>query len=126
MAKRAWHRTIHRGRTEYADMVEIARLYFDQEISQQEISERLGIPQATVSRLLQRAKAEGIVRHIISPPPLSRLQVDTLAKLKSKGIQDVRVVPCGVGENASKNVKNLGDVGAEYLWEALSQHAGNQ
>src|SRR5262249_6881467 len=66
------------------------------------------------------------VRHIISPPPLSRLQVDMLAKLKSKGIQDVRVVPCGVGENASKNVKNLGDVGAEYLWEAISQHAGNQ
>jgi DNA-binding transcriptional regulator LsrR (DeoR family) len=126
MPKRAWQRTIHRGRTEYADMVEIARLYFDQEIPQQEISARLHIPQATVSRLLQRAKAEGIVRHIISPPPLSRLQVDTLAKLKSKGMQDVRVVPRGVGDNADKNVKNLADVGAEYLWDVLSQHTGNQ
>ena len=126
MAKRAWHRTIHRGRTEYADMVEIARLYFDHEIPQQEISGRLSIPQATVSRLLQRAKEEGIVRYIISPPPLSRLQVDTLAKLKGKGVQDVRIVPRGVGENADKNVKNLGDVGAEYLWEVLSQHPGDQ
>ncbi|HEV8712273.1 MAG TPA: sugar-binding domain-containing protein [Candidatus Binatia bacterium] len=126
MTKRAWHRTIHRGRTEYADMVEIARLYFDQEIPQQEIAERLHIPQATVSRLLQRAKVEGIVRHIISPPPLSRLQVDTLAKLKGRGVQEVRVVPRGVGDNADKNVKNLGDIGAEYLWEVLSQHPGER
>jgi DNA-binding transcriptional regulator LsrR (DeoR family) len=126
MVKRTWHRTLQRGRAEYADMVEIARLYFDQEIPQQEISERLHIPQATVSRLLQRAKVEGIVRHIISPPTLSRLQVDTVARLKSKGIQDVRIVPRGVGENADKNVKNLADIGAEYLWEVLSQQTGDQ
>ncbi|HKA52269.1 MAG TPA: MarR family transcriptional regulator, partial [Candidatus Binatia bacterium] len=126
MTRRAWHRTVHRGRTEYADMVEIARLYFDQEVPQQEIAARLHIPQATVSRLLQRAKEEGIVRHVISPPPLSRLQLDTLAKLKGRGVQEVRVVPRGVGDNADKNVKNLGDVGAEYLWEVLSRHAGDR
>jgi len=112
---------------EYAQMIEIARLYFDQRLTQKDIAERLGIPQTTISRLLQRASEEGIVKHVISPPLLLGLQADVLKKSRSKGIRDVRVVPAaGLGDTDDKNIQNLGAQGAEYLWEVLSQHEGEE
>ena len=105
---------------EYAQIIEVVRLYYEQDSTQSEISEALGIPQASVSRLLQRAADEGIVRHVISPPTFLRLQTEVLARIRSSGVRDVRVVP--VGGDGSKNAVNLGVVGAEYLWEAMSQY----
>ena len=124
----SWNRS-----RELAQVVDIARLYFEEGKTQKDISECLGIPQATISRLLQRASDEGIVRHIISPPRLFGLQTEVLKKLRSKGIREVRVV-LGTSsmedkkniENPDKNTANLGAHGAEYLWDLLSQHTGEQ
>lgn len=90
-----------------------------------EISRLLGIPQASVSRLLQRAADEGIVRHIVSPPAFLRLQTEALAKLRTKGIRDVRVATEGMGKHGDKNVPNLASAGAEYLLELLPSYEGH-
>jgi DNA-binding transcriptional regulator LsrR (DeoR family) len=50
-------------------MARIARMYYDHGIRQREISERLGIHQSAVSRLLQRARETNIVRISVSTPP---------------------------------------------------------
>ena len=44
-------------------------MYYDHGIRQREISERLGIHQSAVSRLLQRARESDIVRISVSTPP---------------------------------------------------------
>ena len=46
----------------------VAQLYYEDRLKQAEISERLHVSQATVSRLLKRAEAEGIVRVTIVAP----------------------------------------------------------
>jgi DNA-binding transcriptional regulator LsrR (DeoR family) len=49
-------------------MTRVARMYYDHGIRQREISERLGIHQSAVSRLLQRARETNIVRISVSTP----------------------------------------------------------
>ncbi len=49
-------------------IAKVARMYYTQGMRQSEIVERLGMHQSTVSRLLRRAEAEGIVRISVSPP----------------------------------------------------------
>jgi DNA-binding transcriptional regulator LsrR (DeoR family) len=50
-------------------MTKVARMYYDQGIRQQEITERLNIHQSTVSRLLKRARDTNIVRISVAIPP---------------------------------------------------------
>jgi DNA-binding transcriptional regulator LsrR (DeoR family) len=60
-----------------ATLAQIARLHYVDELSKQEIGRRLGLSRFQVARLLERARAEGIVRFEIADPvpaaaPLSR------------------------------------------------------
>lgn len=48
-------------------LVKIARLYYEQDLNQQEIAGRLRISRQKVQRLLQQARAEGVVRITVSP-----------------------------------------------------------
>ena len=49
-------------------LVHISELYYQQELSQQEISQIMGISRPTVSRLLDEAKETGVVEVIIHSP----------------------------------------------------------
>lgn len=49
-------------------MAEVARLYYVRDLTQQEIAERLGVSRFKVVRLLERARAEGVVRFQIDEP----------------------------------------------------------
>ena len=49
-------------------MAEVARLYYVRELTQQQIAERLGVSRFKVLRLLEQARAEGIVRFEIDEP----------------------------------------------------------
>lgn len=49
-------------------MVKVARIYYDQGIRQQEITERLNIHQSTISRLLKRARESNVVRISVATP----------------------------------------------------------
>ena len=54
------------GRT--SNDARVAQLYYEDRLKQAEISERLHVSQATVSRLLKRAEEEGVVRVTIVAP----------------------------------------------------------
>jgi DNA-binding transcriptional regulator LsrR (DeoR family) len=50
-------------------MAKVARMYYDQGIRQQEITERLNIHQSKISRMLKRAREANIVRISVATPP---------------------------------------------------------
>ncbi len=60
----------------------VAKLHYEADLSQVEIAKRLGVSTATISRMLQRARAEGIVRieirDLASPDALTSAVVDAL------------------------------------------------
>ncbi len=72
-------------------ILQVARLYYEQRLTQQEIADRLNLTRQKVSRLLDQAHQEGIVRITIHDPTLS----DTLLEQKIKqtfGLNDVILV----------------------------------
>ena len=49
-------------------MTKVARMYYEENMRQADIARQLGVSQATVSRLFNRAKEEGVVRITINTP----------------------------------------------------------
>jgi DNA-binding transcriptional regulator LsrR (DeoR family) len=79
-------------------MYAAARLYYDQRLTQHEVAQRLGISRSTVSRLLQLARDNDIVRIEVRPPsPAAELSADLAHAL---GLRRAVVVPGGGPEAA--------------------------
>jgi deoxyribonucleoside regulator len=73
-------------------MVEVARLYYQHQFSQQQIANKLGISRPGVSRLLQRARDEGIVTIEIRDPQQTGTQLESALKEKF-ALKQAFVVP---------------------------------
>lgn len=73
-------------------MVEAARLYYEHQLNQQQIAKKLGISRPGVSRLLQRARDEGIVRIEILDPSERGSQLEDKLK-RQYDLKKVVVVP---------------------------------
>ncbi len=68
----------------------VAKLHYEAEMSQVDIARRLGVSTATISRLLQRARAEGIVR--IEVLDLVTPEAVTAQLIEGLGLRDAAVV----------------------------------
>ncbi|RWN63035.1 sugar-binding domain-containing protein [Mesorhizobium sp.] len=68
----------------------VAKLHYEADMSQVDIARRLGVSTATISRLLQRARAEGIVR--IEVLDLATLEGITTQLVEALGLRDAAVI----------------------------------
>jgi deoxyribonucleoside regulator len=99
-------------------MVQIARLYYDGGLNQQQIAKRLGMTRQRVSRLLVSAREEGIVKiNIFDPTPADPHLKEQLQE--TFGLHDVVLAP-SEGLEASELRSQLGLVAAEYLATVLT------
>jgi deoxyribonucleoside regulator len=73
-------------------LVEVARLYYEHNLSQQEIAKKLGVSRPGISRLLQRARDEEIVRIEINDPARRGTQLEAALKVKFS-LKEVVIVP---------------------------------
>lgn len=81
-------------------LVTAAVLYYEQNASQQEIAHHLGVSRPTVSRLLDRARAQGIVRIEVVPPdadPDLAARLCALLDLRSVHIASGRAIEAEPG-----------------------------
>lgn len=97
-------------------MAKIARMYHTQGLRQTEICARLNIHQSTVSRVLQRAEREGIVRITVSLPPGTHTDVED-ALQSAFGLDEAVVVDCL--EDEAQIAHDLGAAAAFYLENTL-------
>jgi DNA-binding transcriptional regulator LsrR (DeoR family) len=69
----------------------VAKLHYESELSQVDIARRLGVSTATISRLLQRARTEGIVRievlDVVTPEDITSQLVGALGLKKAAVIE---------------------------------------
>ena len=98
----------------------VARMYYEQELSQNQIADQLGISRPTVSRLLQAAKKNGLVRIQIMDPVQSS---ETLAtRLKDRyQLKEAYVVPVQT-VSAGSSLDAIGQYAANYLSELIGDH----
>jgi DNA-binding transcriptional regulator LsrR (DeoR family) len=95
----------------------VARMYYEWDMRQSEIAEQLDISQATVSRLLNRSKEEGIIRISINLP--SGVYTEIEEKLVKKfGLRDAIVVD-SLEDNEKLIQRDLGAAAAYYLESAI-------
>jgi deoxyribonucleoside regulator len=108
-------------RTDLQHMLQAARMYYENDLSQQEIAQSLGLSRQKVSRLLKEARALGIVHiHISDPfaadPALEQELKDTF------GLRDV-VLTAGDGLTNAALRQRLGVAAATYLSQAVPDKA---
>ena len=96
-------------------MAKVADLYYLRDLTQQEIAERLGISRPMVSRLLQRSRAEGIVRIEVIPP--NGVHHDLERELEERFALREAIVTMGQGETATQ--RELGRAAARYFERLL-------
>lgn len=79
-------------RTEERLLLEIAHLYYEQNLTQNDIAGRLGLSRPKVSRLLKEAREQGLVKVLILDPhaDLAKLENELAARFR---LRAVRVAP---------------------------------
>lgn len=94
-------------------LIEVSKLYYQLELSQQQIAEKLGVSRPSVSRMLQQAKEQGIVQIKILDQTEGSERLAALLKTKFK-LHDCIVIP--VPDYKSEVIKaEIGKAAAAYL-----------
>ncbi len=94
-------------------MVKVAELYYLRDLTQQEIADRLGCSRPTISRLLRRSRAAGVVRIDVIPPNGGFHHVARELE-KVFHLRDAVVVPTR-GASAAATRQALGQATVRYL-----------
>lgn len=104
-------------------LVSLAKAYYEENATQQEIAETLGISRSQISRYLNEARELGIVQiHVISPDDHNK-ELEEELKRTFPHLKDAVVVPLsGVNADAVRNI--IGRSAAKYLHSNL--HSGDQ
>lgn len=100
-------------------MIKVCDLYYNQDISQQQIAKMLGLSRPTISKLLSLAREQGIVQiKIVNLDTIEYWQLER--ELEEKyGLNEVRIVRGGETEEESKDA--LGSMVARYLRRKIKE-----
>jgi deoxyribonucleoside regulator len=101
-----------------AKLIEVARLYYEHNFNQHEIAQKIGISRPGVSRLLDSARKQGIVRIEIVDPERRGTQLELSLKEKF-GFKHVAVVPNDASSLLIK--KRLGLAAVKFLNQLLDR-----
>ena len=99
---------------DYRLLLKVSKLYYEQGLTQQQISDRLNLSRPKVSRLLKQSQLVGVVKINIIPQP--GIHADLEGELEAKyGLLEAVVV--GVSEPKSQNAvsREIGAGAAEYF-----------
>lgn len=100
-------------------MFRVAQLYYEDKLKQAEISQRLHVSQATVSRLLKRAEEEGVVRISIAAPRGTYPQIETSLRDRY-GLNEAIVAEC-YEDREEAILSAIGGAAAHYLEATLGE-----
>ncbi len=102
-------------------LAQVASLYFEQNLKQDEIARRIGYSRSMVSRLMAEAQEKGIVEVRINYPVLRCLDLEE-ALQQALNLRIVRVLSRGT-TGQSQMLRKLGAMAARLVEELVSQGA---
>ncbi len=101
-------------------LAKVSRLYYEQELTQREIADRLRVSRSKVSRLLQRARDRGIVQITVLSPPGMYPELEY--QLESRfGLKEAIVVEGSDPSSHAGVVKDIGAAAADHLQRTLNE-----
>jgi len=106
------------GTDKQGTLVQVARLYYEEGLSQQEVADRLGVSRSLIALYLNNAREAGIVRvRIVDPTNACTSLADSLKKLT--GLGHITVIPNPRGA-LSLSQSAVAGAAAAYLAETLN------
>jgi DNA-binding transcriptional regulator LsrR (DeoR family) len=102
-------------------LVKIAHLYYEQELTQSEISSRLRLSRQKVQRLLREARDQGVVRINIRPVIGAHTELEKSLEQRI-GLHEAIVVETAAYDEQSVVTREIGAGAAEYLLRVLQPH----
>lgn len=104
-------------RQELQMMLQTARLYYEDGLTQQQVADELGVSRPKVSRLLTQARAEGVV-HIAIVNPFATFEELETRLVETFGLRQA-VVAAGEGLSGASLRRRIGLTAVEYLRRTL-------
>lgn len=104
--------------SDFTLLYKIAKAYYEDGLTQDQIGKRFGVSRIKVSRLLQQARQSRVVQIIITPPPESFGDLER--RLEAVFGLDEVVVVSVESDHQSEIVDRLGIAAASYLARCLS------
>jgi DNA-binding transcriptional regulator LsrR (DeoR family) len=102
-------------------LTKIGKLYYEDGLNQEEIVARLHTSRSTISRLLQQAKDEGIVKIAIVPPVGTFADLETKIEQKYQ-IEEAIVFDIHAPDSPQMIARELGAAAANYLFRVINQN----
>jgi DNA-binding transcriptional regulator LsrR (DeoR family) len=96
----------------------VAQLYYDHNLTQNQIAERLGLSRPKVSRLIRQARREGIVQIRVTSPPGSFTEMEQQLEERF-GLLEAIIVEVDTSTDSAVVAQELGDAAAEYLIRSI-------
>ncbi|WVD65943.1 sugar-binding transcriptional regulator [Orbus sturtevantii] len=102
-------------------LINIAQLYYEHNLTQAQISAKLGIYRTTISRLLKKAQQQQIVKFTIN---YNLCQTSLLEKQLKEyfKLHDVIVVDANTDDQSDIYLQKMGYAGAKYLQKIITDH----
>lgn len=101
-------------------LYKIARAYYDDSLTQQQIGDRFGLSRVKVSRLLRQAREDKVVQITIASPQGSNADLERHLE-ETYGLKEALVVTCPT-HGTSAIISELGRVAAVCLTRCLQGH----
>jgi DNA-binding transcriptional regulator LsrR (DeoR family) len=99
----------------HEQLAEAARLYYVDDLPQNEVARRLGTSRSNVSRILQAARETGVVKFRIQYPLARSAQLEA-ALVETFGVREAIVLDAGSGSSV---LDRVGELAARWLVEHL-------
>ena len=96
-------------------LAEVARMYYEQYLTQADIARRIGISRSQISRYLKAAHEEGIVQISIALPSSSDPLLESELKSRFKSLLDVTVVPSSAASTSTTILGRVAAAGADAI-----------
>jgi len=100
-------------------LTKVGKLYYEDGLNQEEIVARLHTSRSTISRLLQQAKDEGIVRIAIVPPAGTFADLETKIEERYQ-IEEAIVCDVQAPDSPQMIARELGEAAADYLFRVIN------
>lgn len=102
-------------------LIKIAHMYYEEDMTQAQISKELNIYRTTISRMLKKTKTKGIVKVTINYQLAGYYHIER--ELKEKyNLHEVIVIPSSDDLTNNVILKQLGEACANFLGEVIQDH----
>ena len=106
----------------YKLLSQVAYLYFIEDISQQKISEKLGIYRTTISRLIKEAREKGIVEINVRDFDTKIYALETHFQMKYH-LKFIQVVPTDLIDSDQEKDEGISRAGAAFIKQRLEKNS---